>query len=590
MMAERGHVPTRKLRDRGSMSSVTSQINSQLESAQQALKCHAVAFIAPTRQLEVIRCSNALSLKVASEVQELILGVGDLLVDVARKQTHPIISNRVRETEGGPLLGRFVVAPIRDESGFAGIFLGYNAMTEAEFTPTASKLAGEIATKLSAAIVISHDLLTGLVTRAAFEKQVNLWRKSCPHTPAVLLYGDIDQLHVINELWGFGTGDRAIVLAAECMQASIQVQGSVLCRLSGDRFTAFVPGSVDSVGRPCAERVRESVAKMRLLTSAAVNAQSIPLSISLGVAQLPTDETSLDHVLAAAEIACKAAKDRGRNRVEIYQDSDISIIRRHDDILIIGQLRSALDEGRFRVFAQPIASLLRHEEVARYEMLVRLVDEDNKLVMPGHFMSAATRYQLLPQLDRCVIGAVLSKLKLAYSQPGFRPIKVALNISGPSIAEPGFVEWLEKAIDESSVPARLIGFELTETAAVGNLERAQALMARLGAKGCEFALDDFGTGLSSLSYFQVLNPSTIKIDGSFIRDILENPRSESLVRAITQLANSMGIVTVAEYVESPAICMRLIELGVQFGQGFALGKPMLLDKLLNTESYLARAS
>jgi EAL domain-containing protein (putative c-di-GMP-specific phosphodiesterase class I) len=201
-------------------------------------------------------------------------------------------------------------------------------------------------------------------------------------------------------------------------------------------------------------------------------------------------------------------------------------------------------------------------------------------VLPARFMSAATRYQLLPQLDRCVITHVLSKLKAARATTGFVPIHASINLSGPTISEPGFMDWLLDEIKASGVPGEWLGFELTETAAVGNLQRAQTLIDQLGQRGCRFALDDFGTGLSSLAYLQTLNFSMLKIDGSFVRDLLTNERSASLVRAVAQLASSMGIETVAEYVETPEICMRLIELQVQFGQGYALGRPVKLERIL----------
>jgi EAL domain-containing protein (putative c-di-GMP-specific phosphodiesterase class I) len=174
--------------------------------------------------------------------------------------------------------------------------------------------------------------------------------------------------------------------------------------------------------------------------------------------------------------------------------------------------------------------------------------------------------------------------------PGFKPLQVSLNLSGPTICEPEFADWLENHVKDSGVPGDWIGFELTENAAIANLERAQALIDRMGALGCKFALDDFGTGVNSLAYLKALKLSMIKIDGSFIRDVLENERSESLVRGIAQLAKSMGIETVAEYVETPTICMRLIDLGVQFGQGYALGKPVLLDRSLDPVRSLALAS
>jgi EAL domain-containing protein (putative c-di-GMP-specific phosphodiesterase class I) len=253
-------------------------------------------------------------------------------------------------------------------------------------------------------------------------------------------------------------------------------------------------------------------------------------------------------------------------------------------------LRTALDEGRFRVFAQPISRLMRGEHTRRFEMLVRLVDEKENLVMPQEFISSATRYQLLPQLDRHVIEHVLVKLRDAKTQPGFQPVQVSLNLSGPTISDENFSNWLVDRIADCGIPGEWLAFELTENAAIANLNRAQALIDRLGALGCKFALDDFGTGVNSLAYLKALKLNMIKIDGSFIRDLLENERSESLVRGIAQLANAMGIETVAEYVESPQLCMRLIELGVQFGQGYALGRPVSLERILDPSTSLALAS
>ncbi len=205
-------------------------------------------------------------------------------------------------------------------------------------------------------------------------------------------------------------------------------------------------------------------------------------------------------------------------------------------------------------------------------------------------MSSATRYQLLPQIDRCVISDVLTRLAAAKREPGFEPIHLSINLSGPTLSDPTFLDWLVVQIDSSGVPGDWLEFELTETAAVSNLEHAQRLMARLTECGCRFALDDFGTGLSSLAHLKALQFSVLKIDGSFIRDILHNERSDSLVRAVTQLSHGMGMETVAEYVETPEICMRLIELGVQFGQGYAIGRPRPLDKILQPDLQLANAS
>jgi EAL domain-containing protein (putative c-di-GMP-specific phosphodiesterase class I) len=187
---------------------------------------------------------------------------------------------------------------------------------------------------------------------------------------------------------------------------------------------------------------------------------------------------------------------------------------------------------------------------------------------------------LLPQIDRYVIADVFKHLRDASARPGYDPLHVSINLSGPTISDESFLDWLQMQLDESGVSGKWLTFELTETAAVSNMEQAQLLMSTLGARGCRFAIDDFGTGLSSLTHLKNLQFSSLKIDGSFIRDLMHNERSQSLVRAVAQLASAMGMETIAEYVETPEICMRLIELEVQFGQGYAIGKPRPLSGIL----------
>jgi diguanylate cyclase (GGDEF)-like protein len=548
-----------------------------VKSALRELPCSAAAYLSITG--EVVQFSTA-SASVVSTALDMMGRTAHGFVLDCRDRSEAVIRNRVREVSGGPLVCRFMVAPMRSNADeLIGALITYRAAHESEFTAVEARAAERLAQGCAKTAVEARDPLTGLLTRAGFEREV---RGS--DALSALLYGDIDQLHVVNDLWGFEIGDRAIASIGARLQAHLQPHAAILCRLSGDRFIALVPNCTLARARQIADQMSERIAHAPLLTER----EPVMLTMSWGVALL--GETTLDHCLAAAEFACKAAKDRGRNRAEIYQQADESIVKRRADMLVIGGLRSALDAGRFQVFAQPITSLLQGEDTRRYEMLVRILDENDKLVLPQKFMSAATRYQLLPQLDRCVIGHVLGRLKIAAATPGFVPLHVSLNLSGPTISETDFLEWLLNALTDSGIPGEWIGFELTETAAVANLEQAQLLIERVGARGCRFALDDFGTGLSSLAHLKTLNFSIIKIDGVFIRDLLTNPRSESLVRAVAQLANSMGMETVAEYVESAEICMKLIELQVQYGQGYALGRPLPLERVLNRPAALARAS
>jgi diguanylate cyclase (GGDEF)-like protein len=564
--------------------SASAAIRQFLFEAQQRVTCHAVAFTPPSRDHFDFHCSGA----DAAEVRRILESVADSFLLECRNGPEPVVSNRVRYEANGPLVGRFLAVGIQDDkSQLAGVALLFRTMEQQAFSKEDARTIGVLSHQLSKIISLPADPMTGLLTRSGVEKLIE-WRLGSRGARIVstVLYGDIDQLHVVNDLLGFEAGDQMIAAVAHALQDRLATRDAVLSRLSGDRFTIFLHDCPLDRARAVGDELRDAVSAVPL----SVGTDSIPLSISFGAATVRGGERSFDHALAAAEVACKAAKDRGRNRVESYEVHDSSINRRIDDIAIVGRLRAALEKGNFQIFGQPIAALLQPEKVRRYEMLLRLIDEKGRLVLPGQFMSSATRYQLLPQIDRCVISDVLTRLAAAKRQPGFEPIHLSINLSGPTLSDPTFLDWLVVQIDSSGVPGDWLEFELTETAAVSNLEHAQRLMARLAECGCRFALDDFGTGLSSLAHLKALQFSVLKIDGSFIRDILHNERSDSLVRAVTQLSHGMGMETVAEYVETPEICMRLIELGVQFGQGYAIGRPRPLDKILQPDLQLANAS
>lgn len=584
------------------MDSATSTIRQFLIEAQRRISCHAAAFTSPSRDEFVCHCAAADAgdaskgpgpLSTVESVDEMLRGIADTFLMQARNRTGaeasgPLIRNKVRYENGGPLIGRFVVAPVPDASGdLAGIVMLFRPMTEDAFNEEHLGQAAQLSRQLARLLSLPADPVTGLIARAGIEKLVS-WRLSAlgERSESSVLYGDIDQLHVVNDIVGFEAGDRAIATVAHALAGALANEDAVLSRLSGDRFTIFLPDCPLPKAQKVAARLRDAVQARSLI----MGDENIPLSISFGAAILRNGERSFDHALAGAEVACKTAKERGRNRVEIYQVSDTSMIRRRDDISIVGRLRSALEQGRYQIFGQPIASLLTPEAVHRYEMLLRIVDEKGRLVLPSHFMSSATRYQLLPQIDRCVVTDVLNHLRTASARPGFKPLHVSINLSGPTISDEAFLDWLQMQLDESGIDGSWLTFELTETAAVGNMEQAQSLMSKLGARGCRFAIDDFGTGLSSLTHLKNLQFSSLKIDGSFIRDILHNERSQSLVRAVAQLASAMGMETIAEYVETPEICMRLIELEVQFGQGYAIGKPRPLNGILAPTADLLHAS
>lgn len=288
-----------------------------------------------------------------------------------------------------------------------------------------------------------------------------------------------------------------------------------------------------------------------------------------------------EHSSVVAETACQAAKDRGRNRVEVYQNTDISLVRRYQDVNIVPNLRMAMNEGRLRLDAQLIQPLQPGSEASwHFELLLRMIDDEGRSIGPERFLSAAIRYQFMPTIDRWVIGNAIELLRTQASLLADAPVVFTVNLSGQSIGEHGFVDFLVESIQGSGLNPRLFCFELTESAAVGNLANAEGVMRRVRSLGCGVALDDFGTGLSSLAYLRSLPIDMLKIDGSFIRDILRDGRAESMVEAIAHLARAMKLTTVAEYVETDEIRMRVAGLGVDYGQGFAIARPMPLAEVL----------
>jgi diguanylate cyclase (GGDEF)-like protein len=422
----------------------------------------------------------------------------------------------------------------------------------------------------------SFDSLTGLYTRPAFETRVRLEVASAESSCTwASLYINVDQLHVINDNFGMKVGDGVLGQLGELLRTRLPPR-SFAARISGDRFALLVPGHLDD-----AERFGESLREAAEQLGTVHGNSRLRVSISVGVAVLDSREGELMHSLAAAETACKAAKDRGRNRVEVYRSNDVSLVRRFADINIAGRLHDAISSGRLRLDAQLILPFGRDSGLTpHYELLVRMIDEDGTAAGPDSFMSAAMRYQLMPSIDRWVIEAAIERLKAHAANFSGVPLCFAINFSGQSLNDESFEGFLIERIASSGLPPELFCFELTENATIASVARATALMGKLRALGCGIALDDFGTGFSSLSYLRQLPVTMLKIDGSFVRDVVSDPRAESMVRAIAQLARTMSLTTVAEYVETESIRARVATLGVDYGQGYAISKPLPLDELL----------
>ncbi|HEX4152052.1 MAG TPA: bifunctional diguanylate cyclase/phosphodiesterase [Steroidobacteraceae bacterium] len=472
---------------------------------------------------------------------------------------------------------KILACPVRHPSErVMGVLALFNPASARDFDSHQTRVAELLAKKVTVIIQAQYDAGTGLMTRHSFERQANsLLASSTEPNTHCILYLDIDRLHVINETFGMHVGDDVIVSVAECMAKALPA-GALSARISGDRLAALVPNTGMDAAAQVAERIRAAAAAI----VPRAGQGSFEVSVCVGVAPVGRAENALAHALATAEIACKAAKDRGRNRVEEFQDSDQSIIRRHTDLLVIGKLRDALSNDSFRLDAQPILPLRGNYGHPRFELLIRMLGERGEIIPPAKFLSSAERYQLMPTVDRWVLHRACELLGAHNAAVGEDIARFAINLSGQSLQDETFLEYAVEEIRASKLPPNVLCFELTETATVGNLDKAQHFLRTLQDLGCQFALDDFGTGVSSLAYLKDLSVNYLKIDGSFVRDSLNNTRSESMIKAIAQLAKVMCIETIAEYVETDQLRALMADLGVDYGQGFAMGKAQPLDELL----------
>jgi diguanylate cyclase (GGDEF)-like protein len=535
--------------------------------------CLLGALVVPERNVAICRAPRGERPQV-----EILTKIHRHLLNWVQLQRRNLVINKVkvRPVELPPY--KILCTPVRHASGRVVGFLALFRQADGPgFDAHIERLVELLARKTTTALANNFDSLTALLTRSAFETQIRgqLAARKQP-VPECVLYMDVDRMHVVNDNFGMHVGDELIGKVAEVLRKKPR-PGALAARIAGDRFAVFLPDCTLDFAQQIGDMVRRQCAELTY----ARGDGTVQVSVSMGVAELPPESRNrLAHGLANAEIACKAAKDRGRDRVEVFQDADQSIIRRSTDIIVVQALHEALAADRFALFAQPILPLGAEHTEPRFEFLLRMINENSELLPPEKFLSAAERYQLLPALDRWVIKNSLAVLAGQASWLAGRAMRFSINISGASIASEEFLEFLEGSIADSGLSPEILCFELTETSAVSNLARANKLMQKLGKLGCTFALDDFGTGLSSLAYLKALPVSVLKIDGAFVRDAGTNQRTESMVRAIAQLARTMGMETVAEYVETDDLRTRMAALGVDYGQGFAIGRPVPIDQVL----------
>lgn len=480
-----------------------------------------------------------------------------------------------------------LLCPLLDKHGnLEGLLAQLGRINDRQFGNAERRFMAHIVRKVEYVIERSFDAMTGLMNRSGFEAQLiesaqTLSDKEAPHQ---LIYFDLDNLQLVNDTFGREAGDAVIIRFARLLEEDLS-RNAVVSRLTGDDFCILLTHSDTDTAVELARRVRDNSRVLRYLQGD----KSLQVTISAGIAEFSTRGDDIGRVLTTARMACEFAKDHGRDRIEIYDNQNLSIIRRHDDMQLVAQIQQALDAGGFELQAQPIAHLKNRDDKPRFEILLRMRDIDGNKVSTKALLSAAERYHLMPQIDRWVISTTIAMLGAKIETINDSGANFSINLSGQSLSDDDILEFIDDEINDSGVAPERLCFEVTESAAVSNLKKAQAFIDELRKRGCRISLDDFGAGLSSFAYLKNFAVDTLKIDGSFIRDITDNRISESMVAAITQVAKVMELETVAEYVESEETRKLIAELGVDFAQGHIVGRHVPLSEALQQLSAAARS-
>ena len=412
-----------------------------------------------------------------------------------------------------------------------------------------------------------HDTLTGLYNRYYFEQQLKhaIVEASLGKSSYALFYIDLDQFKTINDTAGHGAGDELLVAVAEIFARRTR-RGDILARLGGDEFGVLLEQCAEGQVKQAADSFVESLDDFRFEWEG----RTYDITPSVGVSMIDLSTASPAEALRQADIACYVAKQGGRNRSHVYRLSDDQDLSPVGEMNLINDIRAAIAEDRFVLHFQPVINA-RENTVTMYEALLRMEAVDGTLISPGAFIPVAERYGLMPQVDLWVLNKILNILVSdEFLQSN---LYLSINLSGSSVGSEDVLSQICESIQSRKIHADRMILEITETAAVGNIQRAGEFMRQLRKAGCRFALDDFGTGFSSFAYLKHLPVDYIKIDGTFVRDILDDPIDQAMVRSIIHIAHSLGKQTIAEYVEDEAIFRHMNELGVDFVQGFYTGSP-----------------
>ncbi|MFT6269916.1 MAG: diguanylate cyclase (GGDEF)-like protein/PAS domain S-box-containing protein [Alphaproteobacteria bacterium] len=420
-----------------------------------------------------------------------------------------------------------------------------------------------------------HDSLTGLINRHEFEIRVSrlLANKKSGDDCHAMCFMDLDQFKVVNDTCGHVAGDELLHKLGQLLLGTIN-KGDTLARLGGDEFGVLMKHCTLEQAYNAADEILKAVMSYQFLWAGKV----FRIGVSIGLVAITNTRADFTELFRQADAACYLAKDMGRNRIHAYHPDDAELAVRHREMNWVGLINQALDEDRFCLYAQPIVPLNGGEH-RHYELLIRMLDEQGEIILPGAFLPAAERYNLIEKLDAWVVKHAcnfLARHPLFCAKVDF----VTINLSGPSLTNQVFLESILRVFKETGVSPSMVCFEVTETVAISNLDSAISFIHNLKKSGFRFALDDFGSGISSFGYLKNLPVDYLKIDGMFVKGIVDDPIDYAMLKSINEIGQVMGMQTIAEFVENDEIRDMLSAVGVDYGQGYGLGRPRPLKDLV----------
>ncbi|QGZ54116.1 EAL domain-containing protein [Paraburkholderia acidiphila] len=430
----------------------------------------------------------------------------------------------------------------------------------------------------------THDELTDIYNRREFERRLAALlddggsaQPGQPGQPGhAVMFLDLDQFKVVNDTCGHSTGDELIRQVCRVLKSELRGE-DIIARLGGDEFGVVLPHCTAAHASMLAENLRAGIAAIRFTGAGRI----VQTSVSIGLVGDAAGLLSVKEVMKAADVACYMAKKKGRNRVHRFRYDDEELSQTHAQMAWVSDIKAALENGQFCLFGQKILSLAQAASAddTHVELLLRMQTASGALVEPSAFIGAAERFDLMPAIDRWVIASAFAMIAEGAHDYG----TWSINLSGASLGDEQLADYIEEQQRIWSIPFERVCFEITETAAITNMDDAIKLIERLRAQGCRFALDDFGAGMSSFNYLKHLHVDYLKIDGSFIRGIIDSPLDQAIVRSINQVAHAAGKLTIAECVEDAAIVDWMIAMGVDYAQGYGVGRPARLDILRGPE-------